>query len=148
MCRVPQAGGDDTWYSFNDEQVARVSPNQVRAQLAFGAQLFCSLLASYFFVVCLELCSCVSWPARAAAPGLVLGCGVLLLSDRFVRLPFPVVLPQVADHPHLLCLYCPTLGCVPQVVSQYAYILFYVRSRASTAAHHRRNHSAASAGGQ
>jgi hypothetical protein len=35
---------------------------------------------------------------------------------------------------------------LPQVVSQYAYILFYVRSRASSVAHHRRNHSAASAG--
>lgn len=30
MCRVPQPDGDEQWYSFNDENVVRVSPSQVR----------------------------------------------------------------------------------------------------------------------
>lgn len=35
MCRVPQLGGGDAWFSFNDEQVTRVSPTQVTSQYAY-----------------------------------------------------------------------------------------------------------------
>ncbi|KAL4459011.1 hypothetical protein ABPG75_013876 [Micractinium tetrahymenae] len=35
MCRVPQQGSGDAWFSFNDEQVTRVSPNQVVSQYAY-----------------------------------------------------------------------------------------------------------------
>jgi len=31
MCRVPQQSGEEYWYSFNDEQVTRVSSTQVGA---------------------------------------------------------------------------------------------------------------------
>lgn len=32
MCRVPQPGGGEEWVSFNDEQVTRVPPSQVRCR--------------------------------------------------------------------------------------------------------------------
>lgn len=51
MCRVPQAGGDDAWYSFNDEQVSRVSPSQVRASPAGRAAGCCQRPPLVFFIL-------------------------------------------------------------------------------------------------
>lgn len=37
MCRVPQqGGGEEEWFSFNDEQVARVPPSQASGAQRWG----------------------------------------------------------------------------------------------------------------
>jgi hypothetical protein len=109
MCRVPQAGGEPAWYSFNDEQVTRVSPNQASAMREAWLPVFVPSVA------------CV---------GIV--CGITIPRLKALHLD------------NSLLALCGRL--VVQVVSQYAYILFYVRTRASSLAHHRRNNSAASGG--
>lgn len=128
MCRVPQAGGQEAWYSFNDEQVTRVGASQARSA---GARCARRALPA----PCQRPASLLPFPhARRSAP---------LPVQRPCAHCATTVRPPSPSLPSLALAASPSLL---QVVSQYAYILFYVRSRSSTAAHHRRNHSAASAG--